>query len=105
MASLNETWKGLWSAPAPAGLPARVQARIRDQQDRSEVLIGWFQLAVVLTFGTLYLVSPKTFAGADTFAPVPVALTIYLVLTVIRVVWAHRSRLPAWALGLRWSST
>ena len=99
MASLNETWKGLWSAAEPVALPARVQDRIRDQQDRSEILIGWFQLAVVLIFGTLYLVSPKTFAEEDTFAPVPYALAIYLVLTVIRLVWAHKSRLPAWSLG------
>jgi len=99
MTSLSETWKGLWSAEGADALPARVRDQIRAQQDRSEILIGWFQLAVVLIFGTLYLISPKTFAEDADFAPVPWALAIYLILTVIRLAWAHRSRLPAWALG------
>jgi len=83
-----------------AALPERVQQAIRDQQDRSEILIGWFQLAVVTTFGGLYLVSPKTFSEDSAFAPVPWALSIYLALTLVRLVWAHRARLPAWSLGV-----
>jgi adenylate cyclase len=100
MASLSETWKGLWSAAEPAGLPERVQTQIRNQQDRSEIMIGWFQLTVVLVFGVLYLVAPKTFTADSTFAPVPYVLVSYLVLTVVRLVWAHRSRLPDWSLGV-----
>lgn len=78
-------------------LPARVRQAIMDQQDRSEILIGWFQLFVVLTFGGLYVLSPK--ADVD-FDPVPWALAIYLALTVLRVVWSHLARLPAWTLAL-----
>lgn len=100
MATLTETWKGLWTAAAPESLPVRVREQIRGQQDRSEILIGWFQLAVVLIFGTLYLVSPKTFTEDSAFAPVPWALASYLALTVIRLVWAHRGRLPAWSLAI-----
>ena len=44
-----------------SNLPARVLRTISEQQDASERLIGWFQLAVVVIFGLLYLVSPKTF--------------------------------------------
>jgi adenylate cyclase len=98
MTSVSESWKGLLTAEETADLPARVREQIRAQQNRSEILIGWFQLAVVLIFGTLYLVSPKTFVDDTTFAPVPWALAIYLVLTVIRLAWAHKRRLPAWAL-------
>jgi len=98
MTSVSEGWRGLWAAEDTADLPSRVREQIRAQQDRSEILIGWFQLAVVLIFGTLYLVSPKTFAEDATFAPVPWALAIYLVLTVIRLAWAHKGRLPAWSL-------
>jgi len=83
-----------------ASLPARVKDAIQGQQDRSEILIGWIQLAVVVTFGTLYAVSPKTFSEDVAFAPVPWVLSIYLVLTVGRLVWAHLGRLPAWSLGL-----
>ena len=83
-----------------AMLPDRVRIAIRDQQDRSEILIGWLQLSVVVVFGGLYLVSPKTFGEDIDFAPVPWALSIYLVLTVIRLVWAHQTRLPDWSLAL-----
>ena len=38
-------------------LPARVVAAIRTQQDVSERLTGWFQLAVVVIFGLLYAAS------------------------------------------------
>ena len=81
-------------------LPERVQRAIRAQQDRSEILIGWFLLLVVLTFGALYLASPKTFAQDAPFAPVPWALSIYLVLCIIRLVWAYSSRLPGWSLAV-----
>lgn len=52
-------------------LPERVQAAIRNQQDESERLVGWFQLAVVSLFSLLYAVSPKTFDSHQTFALVP----------------------------------
>jgi len=81
-------------------LPERVRLAIRDQQDRSEILIGWFQLGVLVLIGSLYFAAPKTFSEDAEFAPVPWALAIYLVLTLIRLVWAHRGRLPGWALAL-----
>ncbi len=90
----------LLASTSDAGLPDRVRAAIREQQDRSEILIGWIQLAVVVTFGSLYLVSPKTFSEDSGFAPVPWALSVYLILTIIRLVWAHRTRMPAWSLAL-----
>ena len=77
-------------------LPERVRSAIRDQQDRSEMLIGWFQLGVLVLIGSLYFAAPKTFSEDAEFAPVPWALAIYLVLTLIRLVWAHRGRLPDW---------
>ena len=83
-----------------ADLPERVRQAIRDQQEQSEMLIGWIQLSVVLTFGTLYLIAPKTFTDQSTFAPVPWALSIYLALTVIRIVWGRFGRLPAWSLAV-----
>jgi adenylate cyclase len=99
MTTLSDTWRELLTAQQPETLPRRVRDQIRSQQDRSEILIGWFQLAVVLIFGTLYLVSPKTFTEDSTFAPVPWALASYLILTVGRLIWAHNGRLPAWALA------
>jgi adenylate cyclase len=76
-------------------LPARVARAILNQQDASERLVGWFQLAVVLLFGFLYLISPKTFSTDNTFALVPWFLAVYLILTVVRLVLAHRGRMSA----------
>lgn len=96
-------------------LPARVQDAIAAQQDASERLIGWFQLTVVCAFGTLYTLSPKTFADDAAFIPVPWALGAYFVFTVIRLFLAYRGRIgPAMLyasaifdmsllLGLIWS--
>ena len=96
-------------------LPARVRDTIEIQQDESEILIGWVQLAVVCAFGVLYALSPKTFTEDAAFAPVPWALSAYLLFTIVRLVLAHARRLPHWfvyasiivdmalLLGLIWS--
>jgi adenylate cyclase len=78
-----------------SALPERVRQTIRRQQDNSEVLIGWAQLAVGLGLAGLYLASPKAGPGIDL---VPWALLIYLSLTVGRLVWGSLTRLPDWAL-------
>ena len=85
--------------PAPR-LPERVERAVREQQDASEVLIGWIQLAVVATFAALYALSPKTFAADAPFRPVPWAIGIYFLFTVARLALAYRMRLPAWLLTL-----
>jgi adenylate cyclase len=90
-------WRQVGAAQkSKAHLPARVAALVQAQQDASEVLVGWVQLGVVLTFAGLYAVSPKTFAAEFTFAPVPWALGIYLAFTLVRVGLARRGRLPTW---------
>jgi len=87
------------SEPAAGGaLPARVQEKVRRQQDATERLIGWVQLAVVVLFGTLYTIAPKTFTQHDTFQPVPYALAAYLGFTLLRLGVAYRTRLPDWFL-------
>jgi adenylate cyclase len=76
-------------------LPARIVTVIRDQQNVSERLIGWFQLSVVILWGFIYTVSPKTFSTATTFALVPWVLSAYLLLTLARLFIAHRSSISA----------
>ena len=88
------------NATRDAALPERVRSAIRLHQDRSEILIGWIQLAVVITFGTLYVVSPKTFTTEAKIEPVPWALAAYFSFTVIRLAIAYRRRLPGWFLAL-----
>jgi adenylate cyclase len=86
------------SAADRSRLPPRVEAMIRRQQESSEVLIGWVQLGVVLTFATLYALAPKTFDRDATFAPVPWALALYFAFTVLRLMLARRGHLPGWML-------
>ena len=84
----------------PEQLPPRVRDAIREQSESSEILLGWVQLTVVLTFIALYLVSPRPATIAATFEPVPVALTAYFCFTVLRLALAHRRRLPRWLMYL-----
>jgi adenylate cyclase len=84
------------------GLPARVTLLIREHEERSERLIGWAQLGLVLTLSALYFIAPRP---ADAPArmliePVPVALGAYLVFTLVRLALAYRGRLPGWLLLL-----
>ena len=66
-------------------IPDRVIDAISAQQAASEKLVGWVQMAVILFFGLLYAVSPKTFSRDMTFEPVPWFLGIWFVVTIIRL--------------------
>jgi len=81
--------------------PERVRWLIAEQQERSEILIGWVQFALVLFFLVLYNVSPKTSAGTQ-FLPVPWVLGAFLAFTLLRLLCAHRGWLnpPLLVLGV-----
>lgn len=74
-------------------LPVRIQRNITDQQTAGEVLVGWIQLFVVVTFGSLYAIAPKTFAADAALMPVPWALGGYFLFTLVRLGLAYRGRL------------
>ena len=97
---LQSYWQRLSGESAQRTLPARVQDAIREQQESSEILIGWIQLAVVLTFAVLFFVSPKPYSTAPKVAPEPWFLGAYVLFTLIRLVLAHRRQLPDWLLHL-----
>ncbi len=78
-------------------LPRRIVQSIERQDQSSEVLAKLIQLAVVSIMAVLYLASPKTDAGTA-FSPVPYALSIYIVLNVIGLIWALRRGLNDWAV-------
>jgi adenylate cyclase len=61
-----------------------VRETIERQQENSEILIGWAQLTLIILFGVLYAISPKT-SPMIGFEPVPVALALYLLFTVGRL--------------------
>ena len=76
-------------------IPERVHTAIATQQKASEKLVGWFQLAVVLFFGLLYVVSPKTFSRDMTFEPVPWFVAVFLGFTLVRLYLAYRRHLTS----------
>lgn len=79
-------------------LPDHVQAAIKQQQNTGEKLISWVLLVIVIIFGTLYFVSPKTFSSTAKFAPVPWALSAYFIFSFIRLTLSYRNYLPNWFL-------
>ena len=80
-----------------ATLPQRVVRAIAARADASEVLIKLIQLVIVMLFGVLYALAPKTDAGTE-FSPVPFVLAFYLAATLVGLVWSLRARLPDWAV-------
>jgi adenylate cyclase len=87
----------LFAAPLQE-VPARVRDVISREQDGSEILIGWVQLGVVLTFAALYFLSPKQAGANPMIAPEPWVLMGYVVFTLVRLGLAYRRRLPNWLL-------
>ena len=79
-------------------LPKRLKVVIRDQQERSEVLISVIQLLVVTIFGLLYIISPKTFSDDVIFTPVPWVLGVYLAFSLLRLSLSIKRKLPDWML-------
>ena len=94
-------------------LPARVAREIALAHDHSETVIGWFQMGVVIFFALFYLLSPTPVdmtldpaltsmlgprLSAVLAKPVPWALSLYFVATVLRLVWSTHHRLPPWSL-------
>jgi len=83
-------------------LPARVSKAIEAQENSSEILIKLIQIAIFVLWGVLYILSPKPetkmlLAG---ISPVPYALSAYLVLNIIGLIWAVKRGLPNWAVYL-----
>src|SRR5262245_6363238 len=85
--------------PMPALAP-RLARAIANQQDQSERLIGWFQLAIIGTFAVLFAIAPKQL-------PIPTweriaawVIALYLAFTLVRIVLSYRRRLPGWLLAL-----
>ncbi len=81
-------------------LPERVSNAIEAQENSSEILIKLIQITIFALWGVLYLLSPKPetkmlLAG---ISPVPYALSAYLVLNVIGLIWAVKRGLPNWAV-------
>ena len=92
----RHTW--LSSGREYDALPSTIRATIKRQQDGSERLIGWIQLAILTSFAALYATVPKTAPISAEFEPVPVFLGAYFVFTCLRLWLAYKTSLPFWFL-------
>jgi len=89
---------GISGATEYGALPSKIRAAIARQQDGSERLIGWIQLAILTSFAALYAAAPKTAPSGSEFEPVPVFLGVYFLFTCLRLWMAYKTSLPAWFL-------
>lgn len=72
-------------------LPQRVRTLIAQQDRQSEILIGYIQVAIALWFCTLYVIAPKPIDRmSDFLSPVPIAITLLLLLSIVRLVKINR---------------
>lgn len=93
-------WLGLATNAANATLPERVRLEIARRQDRSEQIISAIQLLVVVTFGILFVISPRPTIRPLGWDLVPWALALYLGFTLLRLAASLRIRLPGWLLAV-----
>jgi adenylate cyclase len=84
---------------ATENLPERVREAIRQQQDRSEIIIGWAELVLVGLLAVAY--ETTTMASGvvqEDYSFDTQVFIIYGVFAVIRLVLAYRRLLPEWLL-------
>ncbi len=86
---------GLEAAP-----PARVARLIAAREIESERLIAGAQLLIGCIWSALYALAPKTFTAEQPFAPVPVALGLYIGFSMLRLILLRRDFAPAWFVAL-----
>ncbi len=72
-------------------LPEGVRAAIADEQDRSERLIAWIQLAIALVFAALYALAGRS-TPTQTWLT-PGAIGVYFLFTLIHLYVSYRWRL------------
>lgn len=90
----------LWGDAVRPALPGRVRANIQAQQQDSEKLIGWIQLAIVMIFAILYFVAPKDLMPNEGVRLVPFILAAYIAFTILRLLLAYYLSLPRWFVAL-----
>lgn len=73
--------------------PKRIQDAIRTHEEKSEILVGWVQLAGTMAFGILYAASWSAFSVHSRVEPTPVALGAYGAFTALRLYLAYTRRL------------
>ena len=91
----------LFDGGGPEKLPARVRDAIRRQQERSEILIGWIQLAIVaLVTGAYEGTTMAQGVVQEDYSLELQVLFIYAVICIVRIALAHARWLQSWMIYL-----
>ncbi|MBM3648509.1 MAG: adenylate/guanylate cyclase domain-containing protein [Alphaproteobacteria bacterium] len=84
---------------APGDLPERVRQTIRQQQERSEILIGWAELVLVGLLAIAYQTTTMaTGVVQDDYSFETEVFIAYGLFSIGRLVLAYRRALPEWLL-------
>lgn len=91
----------LFGSGDAAELPERVRAAIERQQEQSEILIGWVQLAIVVLVGTVYESSSMASGVVqEDYSFESDVLVIYGIFCLVRLGLAYARLLRPWMLYL-----
>ena len=91
----------LFDGGGSSGLPERVRDAIRQQQERSEILIGWVQLAIVGLVSAAFQGSNMAQGVVqEDFAFEHEVLLLYAAICIARIALAHARRLRTWMIYL-----
>ena len=91
----------LFEGGGPENLPARVREAIRQQQDRSEILIGWAELVLVGLLAIAYETTNMAQGVVqDDYSFETEVFIIYGVFSMVRLVLAYARLLKEWLLYL-----
>ncbi|HUF86098.1 MAG TPA: adenylate/guanylate cyclase domain-containing protein, partial [Thermohalobaculum sp.] len=99
-AALTRAVEFVFGRRPPSTLPDRVRRAIARDQRSSEILVCFVQFGAIAFFGAFYSLTPKAFPEMVPFEPVPWALGVYALFTMLRLWLTLRDRLNAGFLGL-----
>ncbi|QUN26678.1 adenylate/guanylate cyclase domain-containing protein [Cupriavidus sp. KK10] len=81
-------------------LPPRVRRELEREQYLSELLVTSLQLLVLLLFAVLYLETPPGFSPDAPIRAVPLGISLFAVLALVRLYLAMTGQLANWMVGL-----
>jgi len=81
-------------------LPPRVRQELEREQYLSELLVTSLQLLVLSLFALLYLATPPGFSPDAPVRAVPLGLTLFAVLALVRLYLAMTHQLARWMVGV-----
>ncbi|MGF6920667.1 adenylate/guanylate cyclase domain-containing protein [Paraburkholderia sp. 40] len=90
----------IYAASGQTSLPTRVLREFEREQYRSELLVTAVQLLIASLLAVLYASTPPGFSPDAPIRAVPLGLTLFAVLTLVRLYFAMTGQLTRWMVGL-----